>query len=304
VYKYYKLALNTMESFINYSEKIGNNFLLCQGPGGNTSIKTENKILIKKSGHLLSQSKNKNTFKKVKLNDIKGFYENAQNERKFDESLSIETPLHVLLDSKYIFHYHSIASILISAIYNKNELDKKLINNNILPIKYIRPGLELASEINNRNKKYNFDSFFLYNHGVVIEDNNVSSLYRKILSMESLFSELIDYKKLKLVAREVINLEFKNYKIKNLYPEINYNNFKDKYLFPDHPVFFPNSFEYDNDYIYFDKKLNSVELIYFKALFVLYILIGDKKIRNYIKKDTGIKLRSSKDEQLRIKINK
>ena len=89
----------------------------------------------------------------------------------------------------------------------------------------------------------------MYNHGVVIEDNNISTLYKKILSMESLFSELIDYKKLKVVGREILNLEIEDNKIKNLYPDINYKNFKDKYLFPDHPVFFPDSFEYDNNYI-------------------------------------------------------
>ncbi len=42
-----------MKSFINYSEKIGKNFLLCQGPGGNTSIKFDKSILIKKSGSFL-----------------------------------------------------------------------------------------------------------------------------------------------------------------------------------------------------------------------------------------------------------
>ena len=42
---YYKLALHTMESFIKYSEKVGNNFLLCQGPGGNTSIKIDKSIV-------------------------------------------------------------------------------------------------------------------------------------------------------------------------------------------------------------------------------------------------------------------
>ena len=35
-----------MKSFKNYSEKLGNNFLLCQGPGGNTSIKLKENILF------------------------------------------------------------------------------------------------------------------------------------------------------------------------------------------------------------------------------------------------------------------
>ena len=72
---YYKLALHTMESFIKYSEKIGNNFLLCQGPGGNTSVKSEKNIYIKKSGHLLSKSAKKETFKEVNFTDINSLLE-------------------------------------------------------------------------------------------------------------------------------------------------------------------------------------------------------------------------------------
>ena len=155
---YYKLALHTMESFIKYSEKIGNNFLLCQGPGGNTSVKINENIYVKKSGYLLSQSAKKETFKKISLIDINNFYTNNSNDKKFDKELSIETPLHVLLSSKYVFHYHSIASILISAIYKKDTLNRFLINNSILPIDYIRPGHELAKEIVSSNHEYNFNS--------------------------------------------------------------------------------------------------------------------------------------------------
>ena len=293
-----------MESFINYSKKVGSNFLLCQGPGGNTSIKIEKKVLIKKSGYLLSDSKNKNIFKKVNLKDINSFYEKINNENKFDKSLSIETPLHILLNSKYVFHYHSIASILISAIYKKNTLDHELLKNNILPIRYIRPGVKLANEIRKINKDHNFKSFFLYNHGIVIEDNNVERLYKNILSTEKIFSKLIDYKKLKVTAREVLNLDIENNKVRNIYPNIEYKKFKDKFLFPDHPVFFPNSFNYDDNYIYLNKKLNSVESIYFKTLLILYVLIDNNKIENYIKKETGRELRNSEDEQLRIQLNK
>ena len=150
----------------------------------------------------------------------------------------------------------------------------------------------------------NYKSFFLYNHGIVIEDNNVERLYKNILSTEKIFSKLIDYKKLKVTAREVLNLDIENNKVRNIYPNIEYKKFKDKFLFPDHPVFFPNSFNYDDNYIYLNKKLNSVESIYFKTLLILYVLIDNNKIENYIKKETGRELRNSEDEQLRIQLNK
>lgn len=301
---YYKLALHTMESFIKYSEKIGNNFLLCQGPGGNTSVKINENILIKKSGHLLSKSAKKETFKKINLTDINNFYTNNFNDRKFDKELSIETPLHVLLSSKYVFHYHSIASILISTIFKKDTLNRFLIDNNILPIDYIRPGHELAKEIVSSNHKYKFESFFLYNHGVVVEGQNIKKLYKTINLIENLFSELFDYSKLKKITRNVLNTKFSDCKFDNPNSKLDYKKFKDQYFFPDHSVFFPDSFTFDKKYIYVKKDLNITEIQYFQTLLILYNLIDEKKVLNFINKDTGEKLRKSEDEQLRLRINK
>ena len=87
-------------------------------------------------------------------------------------------------------------------------------------------------------------------------------------------------------------------------------------MFPDHSVFFPDSFKqlnkvdlnkdvtFDDKYIYLNKSLNSTEEIYFKTLLIIFNYINDKKVKNYIKPDIGIKLRESSDEQLRIKVNK
>jgi len=301
---YYKLALHTMESFIKYSEKIGNNFLLCQGPGGNTSVKSENIIYIKKSGHLLSNSSKKETFKKVNFTDINSFYIQNSNDKKFDEELSIETPLHVLLRSKYVFHYHSIASILISAINEKETLDKFLISNNILPIDYIRPGYELAKEIVSSKNKDKFQSIFLYNHGVVVEGRNIKKVYETIKLIENLFSELIDYNELIKITKVVVNTKLSESKFNNPNSKLDYVRFKDQYLFPDHSVFFPNSFTFDKKYIYVERNLNRTEIQYFQTILILYNLIGEKKVLNFINKDTGEKLRKSKDEQLRLRINK
>ena len=304
-----------MKSFINYSEKIGNNFLLCQGPGGNTSIKFNKSILIKKSGSFLSDSAKENVFKEIKLNNIIHHYkeDNLKN-KKFHKDLSIETPLHVMLSSKYVLHYHSIASIIISSIYKKNEINSFLYKNEILPIKYVRPGLDLAEEIVKLNTKYNFKSFFLYNHGVILEGSNIQKLYNKIFHIENLFSKLINYQKLNLIYKDIIKLEQIDNKIKNPYPDIKYKKFNGKYLFPDHSVFFPNFFSekknstdaihYDSRFFYFKNNLSGTELIYFKTLLMIYGLINDNKIINYINKEAGSKLRISEDEILRIDINK
>jgi len=304
-----------MKSFINYSEKIGKNFLLCQGPGGNTSIKFDKSILIKKSGSFLSDSRRENIFKEIKLNNILHHYKNDNlKNTKFNKDLSIEAPLHVMLPSKYVLHYHSISSIIISSIYKKSEINSFLYKNEILPIKYVRPGLKLAEEIVNLNTKYNFESFFLYNHGVILEGNNLQKLYNKIFHIEKLFSKLIDYQKLNFILKDVIKLKQIDNKIKNPSPDVKYEKFSGKYLFPDHSVFFPNFFsekkntidtiQYDSNFFYFKNKLSETELTYFKTLLIIYGLINDNKIINYINKDVGKKLRISEDEILRIDINK
>ncbi len=304
-----------MKSFINYSEKIGKNFLLCQGPGGNTSIKFDKSILIKKSGSFLSDSRRENIFKEIKLNNILHHYKNDNlKNTKFNKDLSIEAPLHVMLPSKYVLHYHSITSIIISSIYKKSEINSFLYKNEILPIKYVRPGLKLAEEIVNLNTKYNFESFFLYNHGVILEGNNLQKLYNKIFHIEKLFSKLIDYQKLNFILKDVIKLKQIDNKIKNPSPDVKYEKFSGKYLFPDHSVFFPNFFsekkntidtiQYDSNFFYFKNKLSETELTYFKTLLIIYGLINDNKIINYINKDVGKKLRISEDEILRIDINK
>ncbi len=301
---YYKLALLTMESFITYSEKIGKNFLFCQGPGGNTSIKIKDSIYIKKSGHLLSNSRNNETFKKVNLSKITNFYDDISNDEKFDKSLSIETPLHVMLKSKYVFHYHSIASILISSIYEKDRLNQLLIKNKILPIEYIRPGINLAKYMISKNKEHSFKSYFLYNHGIVVEGQNVKKVYSLINDLEKFFSDLIDYKELKRVTKKIYNTELNGKTFLNPNEQINYKIFNEKYLFPDHSVFFPNSFNFDRENIYLEKKLNLTELQYLKTLLILYNLIDRKKIFNFIDTKVGEKLRKSEDEQLRVKVNK
>ncbi len=313
---YYKLLLVGVESFIDYSKIIGNNFLLCQGPGGNTSLKEEGYIYIKKSGKFLSNS-NIDTFKKINYFEIENYYtHNKDKAVKFDNELSIEAPLHVFLKSKYVFHYHSISSIIISAINESTNLDNLLINNKIIPIKYIRPGIDLAREISLEKQKHNLDAYFLYNHGIVVEGNNKSKIMKRVRDIESFFNKFIDYKKLiKLNKTIQIFPNFKD-KVKNPFPEINFDLYKGKYLFPDHSVFFPDfltskntqknntAIHYDNDYIYLNKKLTNVESIYFKTLLLIYGLIGDKEIVNYINTNDGENLRKSDDELIRRRVNR
>lgn len=299
-----------MEKFIEYSKKIGKDFMLCQGPGGNTSFKQNDSIFIKKSGLQLADAK-LDTFKKIKFSEINNFYSNSKNnDEKFDKDLSIETPLHVFLEQKYVFHYHSISAIISSVIFKKNYLNKLLIKKNITPIDYIRPGLELALEI---NKNYNTSSsFFLHNHGVIVQDKDLDALLKKINKVEHIFSEILDYRKLINLKEKILGLELINNRMVNPDSSINYEQFKEKFFFPDHAVFFPypisnldvGPIKYDSKYIYFDSALSKTELDYFKTLLIMYCYIKNQKLHNLIDSTTGIKLRNSEDEILRREHNR
>ena len=205
---------------------------------------------------------------------------------------------------------------MLSAILQKNKFDKDLIQNNILPIRYLRPGENLAREMITLNKKKGSNIFFLHNHGVVIKGDNVSKIYAQINNLEQFFGNYINYEKLKKVKTQIINLKIHNQRIKNPNPELNYEIFNGKFLFPDHPVFIPDDFKkvknkinhnfinFDKDYIYLNNSITKTSEIYFKSLLIIYTLISEKKIKNYINQDTGTRLRESEDEQLRIKLNK
>ena len=310
-----------MKSFLNYSKKIGTNFLLSQGPGGNTSTKIKNEIYIKKSGMYLENSINKDIFEKVDLAEIRKFYNKNKTNIKFLDSLSIESPIHVLLDEKHVFHYHSISSILVSAISDKNTLNKKLMKDAIIPINYVRPGYELASEIikNTQNKKIN--SFFLYNHGMVVSGNNLENIYGRINNLELVFKKIINFKQLNNLINktEIVfdPISNENY-IKNPNPKLNFERFNGKYFFPDHAVFLPfnfikknkwngkdkNCITFDDKYLYIKSDLDKASEIYLKVLITICSYIGSNKIYNFISKIDGENLRNSEDEVLRIEINK
>lgn len=301
-----------MKKFLYYSKLVGSDFMLCQGPGGNTSYKQGKFIFIKKSGFHLSKS-NENSFLKLEYSKILDFYLDNQNySEKYDKNLSIETPLHVLSKSKYVFHFHSISSIICSLLYKKSELKTLLFKEKILPIDYIRPGLKLAQEISLLNKHRIYTNFFLYNHGMVVEGEDLKEIYNRINMTENFFRKLIDYEQLEKLTQKISKLYQKDNKLRNPDPSLNYELFNKKIFFPDHAVFFPhyiNKIEsskvyYDEKFIHFYKKLNKTELIYFKTLLIIFCYIKNQKIINYIDINKSKNLINSEDELLRISLNK
>jgi ribulose-5-phosphate 4-epimerase/fuculose-1-phosphate aldolase len=304
-----------MKTFIKYSKQIGSDFTLCQGPGGNTSYKVGDYIYLKKSGHSLSNVNKESVFKKVVYRDILNFYKETKNtENRFDNELSIEAPLHVLLNQRYIFHYHSISSILLSAIHDNSKLNRILAENDILAVEYMRPGNKLAQHIKNLDINSKSNIFFLHNHGMIISGNNIQNLVKKIYKVEKLINNLLPDVDLNRIIHTVSTVDLTGVKINNPFPSIDYAKYADKYLFPDHAVFFPDFFSkktnientilFDEDFIFLNKKLNHVQKLYLQTILTIYGGLGESKIKNFIKPSSGQKLRKSKDEIIRLKNNK
>ncbi len=286
--------------------------MLCQGPGGNTSFKKDGEIFIKKSGLHLSKSKI-GTFQKINYESISNFYEkNINSDLKYNKNLSIETPLHVLSKAKYVFHYHSVASIVCSLIMDKKTLTHFLDEKEIKSISYVRPGFELAKEVQRINKGDGLKSFFLYNHGMLVEGENLQNIMKQILLIENYFAEIIDYPHLLKLKDSLYNVGQNGLLITNPDSSIQYEIFNDKFFFPDHAVFFPYTISqdknspiaYDQNNIIFNKKLTETELIYFRTLLIIFSYIKDKELFNYIDLKTSNALRNSDDEIYRKKLNK
>ena len=61
--------------------------------------------------------------------------------------MSIETPLHIIFDEKYVFHYHSMISVIISSGNNLEDIKELCTKLNITWIPYKRPGSLLSDEV-------------------------------------------------------------------------------------------------------------------------------------------------------------
>ena len=187
-----------LEEFKHFSALIGNDFSLIQGAGGNTSIKLNSgEMLVKASGFTLSDALNADIFCNV---DYQRVRENIRESNPdltsgaFDSSNllrpSIETSLHAILDSKVVFHAHSLNAL--SWLVQKNvrkKLNDLLANFNWVWVPYAKPGLELALKCVEKLKEQpNANVILLENHGLVVAGNSPSEVFELLLRVDQTLS--------------------------------------------------------------------------------------------------------------------
>lgn len=159
------------------SALLGENSLITQGAGGNTSLKeiTDNTFYIKASGKKLKNAESENIFTKLAL-------DKALNWLIADEDIfpqdwfldsnglrpSIETSMHLALKDRVVFHTHPV-DVIAQTLFDdgRENLIKTLAQYNIAYIKYIKPGRQLTQAIKQHPLFGHTKVFILENHGLI-----------------------------------------------------------------------------------------------------------------------------------------
>ncbi len=181
-----------LADLLEISHLYGNNNEFVIGGGGNTSWKDDDFLYVKASGtrlgkltgdqlnkldrrkldQMLSGSFPENVFQRDQL-IIEGMMnsciDNVHNLRP-----SVETPLHHLIQYKYVIHTHPTRINALLCSRNSGELVKKLFPEEVLYVEYIDPGYilfrKLESEISAYREKFGKDPgiILVQNHGAFI----------------------------------------------------------------------------------------------------------------------------------------
>ena len=190
-----------LKSFKDISFKLGSNSHLVQAAGGNTSIKSDGRMLIKASGTWLINSLDKDIFVEVDLNSITEKINKGKEDNFIDDIISrnnlhpsSETSFHALIKHKYVLHVHS-TTVIANAISQSSESDlKKYLDEDFIFIPYCRPGFTLTMEI----KKLILPStniLILENHGLIVAGDDIEDTYKLLLKIHKKL-DLIRNKKL------------------------------------------------------------------------------------------------------------
>jgi rhamnose utilization protein RhaD (predicted bifunctional aldolase and dehydrogenase) len=165
-----------------WSSKFGNDPLLVQGAGGNTSIKDDGVMWIKASGTQLADALEKDIFVPVDIEKMTR--ETLAHPERADEPQryqleegglkpSIETCLHAIFPKRVVMHVHCINTIALAIRTDKAfELAKRLSSFNWTYVEYAKPGAQLAALVQNALND-EVEVIILGNHGLLVAGDSV-----------------------------------------------------------------------------------------------------------------------------------
>jgi len=235
------------------SETIGKNSMMIQGPGGNTSFKSNNQMWIKGSGTMLSDALKKDIFVLVDCNKVLSQINNIHKYDDYDPIIgsqkilrpSIETSFHALIPYSYVVHTHSINAIVHGiSPQGRASLEKKLKGLNWISVPYKKPGEPLTREIqkhiiNDSSKKKEGLVMILYNHGLIIAGQSINIVKDLLKKVEDRLH--LEPAKKKIENKQLPSLP-KNWEWLHNYEELSKNEkttniITNMTLYPDHVVF-------------------------------------------------------------------
>jgi len=175
------------------SALLGENSLITQGAGGNTSLKeiAGNTFYIKASGKKLKNAESENIFTKLAL-------DKALNWLIADEDIfpqdwfldsnglrpSIETSMHLAFKDRVVFHTHPV-DVISQTLFDdgRENLIKTLAQFNFAYIKYIKPGRQLTQAIKRHPLFGHTQVFILENHGLITCGATISEVLELTLNV-------------------------------------------------------------------------------------------------------------------------
>lgn len=169
-----------VEALLDVSERLGRDALQVQGPGGNTSFKSGDVMLVKASGTWLAEARRRDIMVPVRHQALRAAL--AANAPEAENGLayvltgdnpselrpSIETSVHAAIEWPVVLHTHCVATIAIAARADGEQRMRALLGDiDAAFVPYVKPGASLARAIM-KNGRSETRVFVLGNHGLVV----------------------------------------------------------------------------------------------------------------------------------------
>ncbi len=158
-----------------------------QGPGGNTSVKFDGKMMIKASGFTFSDVAEGKGYAAVNIEDV--FSSGNISNKKADEIVihcrplnsrpSMEFQFHAILN-KFVLHTHSVyADVALCSDNSADLLNDIFSRKDFLLLPYVTPGLPIAKRLLIEMKKKTLPPIiFLKNHGIIVHHDDLEEAIR------------------------------------------------------------------------------------------------------------------------------
>jgi rhamnose utilization protein RhaD (predicted bifunctional aldolase and dehydrogenase)/NAD(P)-dependent dehydrogenase (short-subunit alcohol dehydrogenase family) len=107
----------------------------------------------------------------------------------FAPNPSIEAIVHAVIPFKYVDHTHADAVVAISNNKKGSELVRKIFNDKILIVPYIKPGFMLAKKVYEMTRNINWheiEGIILMNHGIFTFSDDAKRSYKQMIHLVSL----------------------------------------------------------------------------------------------------------------------